>query len=844
MLEFDALKRWILVRPCVEAVIALVIGSCGAYYLIPPIPSVGTVSLSAVLMLSSLVFWIRDVRKLRILVFITFLLSGFGLAALNLWTGLPLESTGKPVIHATVRSLLSSGANFRVLLMEDGCMLPSGKLLHGYGRLTLRNNTINLSAGDRVSFRSNLRKPSNRGNPGEYDWEMDCLNEGIVWLASTKDADSVAVLERANPYRPLTMIYNLRQRMIGFLETNTGRYLITESNEQIRAVLKGIVLGDRGEISPEINRSFSDSGLVHMFSASGVHVTIVGLMTFLIVKSFFYLRPKWLLRVPLPYVASLASIPTISMYCVLVGFKPPSMRAVIMGLVLAVSILGQKKWESLNTLAFASLLIIIFYPLSFFTISFQLSFAAVAGIILLIRGDASKLLKENQSTLLKPSVNFNLLKINAKTAIDFIRKPFTSVMIVTVAATIATTPIIIQTFQRIPFWGPFANLTAEFPLSLGLTLGLIATVMGLLSPDAGALVLLMAEICIWLVLQVADFFASLPFAVIHFPAMGLPGLLFSTLGACLFFLLFLAPSRKTLLGLCACLACLFITGLASHIRSNLNATLSATFFNVGNGDAAFVRPAQTNGFLVDGGPKTEFFDAGQSIIIPFFSTKSVRQLDAIVVSHPQQDHMGGLYAAIREAPTPIIFMNQIHNHSEKLLKKQAIETHKTVQFKQADRSSPVFWLGDSRLTFINSPPNILPGKTSNAEINNSSVAMRLDYHDFSMLFMGDMEKSAEDDLLKSKQNLRATVLKVAHHAGKTSATSDSILQEIRPKIIIISADYPPRGGIPNVDVVERLQRTGAKVYWTGRDGAITVNSAGVGVTKVFLGKTRLTEIID
>ncbi len=844
MRELDALKRWVLVRPCVEAVIALVIGSCGAYYLIPRNSSVGLVSLCAVLVLSSLVFWIRDVRKLRMIVFIAFLLSGFGLAALNLWTGFPFESTGKTVIHATVRNLLSSGPNFRMLLLEDGCLFPSGKLLHGYGRLRLRDNPINLSAGDRISFRSNLRKPSNRGNPGEYDWEMDCLNEGIVWLASTKDADSVAVLKRANPYRPLTMIYNLRQRMLSFLDENSGRYLNTGSTDQIRAVLKGIVLGDRGEISPEINRSFSDSGLVHMFSASGVHVTIVGLMTLQIVKNFFYLRPKILLRVPLPYVASLAAIPTISMYGVLVGFKPPSMRAVIMGLVIAVSILSQKKWESLNTLAFASLLIIIFYPLSFFTISFQLSFAAAAGIIVLIKSDASKLLKESQSMISKPSVDSNLLKLIAKTAIDFVRKPFTSVMIVTVAATIATTPIIIQAFQRIPFWGLFANLIAEFPLSLGLTLGLIATVTGLLSPDVGAIVLLMAETCIWLVLQVANFFASLPFAVIHFPAMGLPGLLLSTLGTCLFFLLFLAPSRKTLLALLACLACLLITGLASHIRSNFTATLTATFFNVGNGDAAFVRPAETKGFLVDGGPKTEFFDTGQSIIIPFFLTRSVRQLDAVVVSHPQQDHIGGLYSAMREAPTPIIFMNQIHNYSEKLLKKQAIETHKTVEFKQADRSSPVFWLGDSRLTFLNAPTNIAVGKTSNADINNSSVTMRLDYHDFSMLFMGDMETSGEHDLLKSRQNLRATVLKVAHHAGKTSATSDSILKEIRPKIIIISADYPPKGGIPNVDVVERLQRTGAKVYWTGRDGAITVNSTGFGPNKVSLGKTRHTEIID
>lgn len=844
MREWDVIGNWMRPRPSLEAVLAMASGSLTAFYILQPAPFPGNLFLGIALILCFPVFVKKNFKTLRLWTGLIFFLFGIGATLSNLEIRAAIEPMKKITVHATIKRLLSSGDNFRVLLLENGLAFPSGEALPGYGRLMLRNEPVELSAGDRVSFRSSIRKPSNRGNPGEYNWEMDCLNEGIVWLASTRDHDSLVILNRAHWLSPSRIIYNIRQSMISFIDNHSGRYFRSESSIHIKAILKGIVMGDRGDISPELNRSFSDSGLVHAFSASGVHVTIVGLMAFLLVRSIFHFRTEWLLKVPLPISASIATIPAVTIYCVLVGFKPPSMRAAIMGVVLGVSVLGQKRWDSFNTLAVASLFIMMIYPLSFMTPSFQLSFAAVAGIIMMMGSDIPWLFKSSGTDSVRPDSGFSVTNLKLEQSIDFLKRPFISVLLVTVSATIATSPIVAQLFQRIPTYGIFANLLAEFPLSLGLAFGLIAAILSCFSTELGTFILFIADVNVWIALKIADFFSSMPCSVIYIPEMGWSGLLFSIVVTILFFSLIRVPSRRTLMALCLALAGMLAVGLTSYIKTNRVNNIHATFFNVGNGDAAFVKPPQTNGILVDGGPATEFFNAGQSIIVPFLMLKAITRLDAVVLSHPQSDHYGGLCAAVREAPTNILFMNQINNYSETVFKKQISGIQEGITFRQADRNSPACWIGDCKITFINAPAKANLGqKSSNAQINDCSGVMRIDYFDFSILFLGDLEKSAEKELLESGENLRATVLKVAHHAGKTSATSAGLLEAIQPRIAIISADYPSRSGIPNPEVVDRLKQSCPNVYWTGRDGAITISSSGAGPISILLGKSRLAETV-
>ena len=195
-------------------------------------------------------------------------------------------------MHATIAMTISTGPGIRQLLLESGIVATTDQRLPGSGRLTLRDNPISLCAGDRVAFRSKIRKPVNRGNPGEFNWELECTSNGIYWLASIKGKDSILVLRRGSPYCPGAILFKSREAMTRFLDTRSGLFFDHDTRVNVRAILKGIVLGDLGEISPSLNRSFMDSGLVHALSASGIHVAIVALLALAMVKAVGYSAPQ------------------------------------------------------------------------------------------------------------------------------------------------------------------------------------------------------------------------------------------------------------------------------------------------------------------------------------------------------------------------------------------------------------------------------------------------------------------------------------------------------------------------------------------------------------------------
>jgi competence protein ComEC len=181
------------------------------------------------------------------------------------------------------------------MLLRSGVIVEDKASLPGYGRFNLRDNSALLAPGDRISFRSSVKTPVNRGNPGEYDWEIDCKSEGISWLASAKGQDTVAVLKSGPAVSPSALLSNFRQAMSNFIEENSCAFFNVQEAMSVKAIHKGIILGDRAEIDSEMNRAFSRSGLIHMLSASGSHVTIVAAMTFFIVKSTLRLCPLILL---------------------------------------------------------------------------------------------------------------------------------------------------------------------------------------------------------------------------------------------------------------------------------------------------------------------------------------------------------------------------------------------------------------------------------------------------------------------------------------------------------------------------------------------------------------------
>ncbi|MBI4962827.1 MAG: DNA internalization-related competence protein ComEC/Rec2 [Desulfomonile tiedjei] len=732
-------------------------------------------------------------------------------------------SVQKCVIHATVAKTWARGPDFRTLLVYSGRNVTQGTSLPGAGRLLIRHNKVPLCAGDRIAFQSRIRTPLNRGNPGEYDWETDCKNEGILWLASVRGEDSVAVLKRGSSFLPGAILFRAREAMAGFLETHSGRFLGESSAKPVKGILKGIIVGDMGDIDPDLNRDFVDSGLVHALSASGLHVAIVAFLTLMLVKVGVRAVPSVLLWLPLRKLAALACIPAVVTYCLLVGARVPAVRSMIMGLVVATAILLDKKWHSFNSLALAGIIILLIYPLSLFTPSFQLSFASVAGILLMVSPVMSRLYgKDSESTL--DSVDAEGGRHEGLGRLLHGLRPLTAVALTSAAATIAVLPFLVQTFHSFPVYTVFANLASDFMITGALSIGLLATAVGVGLPEVGSWVLAPAAFLTLMIIKIASFFSALPGSTVLIPHMGTTEFVVAT-GIAFFMLWYVRGplGRKYHVISASGLALVAVVAIPPWVGPD--ADLEVRFLNVGKGDAAFVRAPGTRGLLIDGGVANEHFDCGRSIVAPFLKWNGNRSLDGILISHPQMDHMGGVLAVIGRMPPSRVWWNPVDVQSSYLDAIVAAARAEGAMILPADRHQEPVRLGGATLRFLNRSCPRGKGRMSHYEVNDASVVCRVEYGDVSFLFTGDIEREGERELLAAGVPLAATVLKVAHHGGKTSTNRD-FLEAVRPKIAVISCDGADLGAFPNQQVVERLASAGVQIFITGRDGAVTVRTDG------------------
>ncbi len=779
----------------------------------------------------------QDKRFLWSAVAIIFFVLGLNVATRELWEGRDFEPSNASVcVQATVAKTWSTGPDFRILLVGSGIESESDRPLPGLGRLFTRNDSLPLLAGDRVAFRSRIRKPVNRGNPGEFDWELDCRNNGICWLASVKGPGSLLVLRRGSPYDPRAVMFRIRDTMTRFLDTNSARFLDDEARVNVRAVQKGIILGDMGEISPALNKSWAESGIAHALSASGVHIAIVALLSLFLVKSAGYAAPQIFLRVPFRKLGALASVPAMVLYCVLVGARVPAIRSTIMGLVVAAAILLDRRWNSLNSLVVSALIILLIYPLSLFTPSFQLSFLAVAGILMVFGNVRRHVYGHNNRAVEGPTPGPNIKNESAFGAkLATVKRALTILIVTSLAATLAIAPLILQYFHSFPVYTLFANLVTDFAMTLALSLGLSASTIGCVWPMLGSILLAPSDILVWTINKTADFFSGLPWSTVRLAHMGVMEFILIS-GSAWTFLWYLGkPSRKVLLSFAAVLSgTVIFLGFSTWITDNKTG-LKVVFLNVGKGDAIFVKPPSSKGLLIDGGVYTNQFDAGRSIVLPFLDWTGASTLNAVIMTHPDMDHMGGLLSVVQRIPSLRFLWNPVQAnvfHLEKILSATQISG---ARVESVSRESEPIALGCAVLTFLNKAFPSYQDSHSRYNVNNYSVVCRLDHGQSSFLFTGDLQREGEQELLESGLPLKATVLKVAHHAGNTGTTR-RFVEAVRPDIAVISAEHPPVRGLPNMDVINRLECAGTRILWTGRDGAITIESDGVMLRNVALGK--------
>ncbi len=660
------------------------------------------------------------------------------------------------------------------------------KKIKGYLQVSVYNQDDHKTLydyGDIICIKGKLQTPSGKRNPGGFDYRKYLLRQRIVACLFSGQSNIKKMGEKSSALGKIFLFKQNRERII-------RKLLPFEEG----ALLNGIVFGERSEIPVDILENFKSSGIFHLFAISGFHVGV--LLSF-----FYFITVQAGVR---PRARALLTMMIIIFYVIMTGGYPSVLRAGLMGILVLGGIILERDTEIVNSICCAAFFILLFQPQQLFDIGFQLSFVATLGIVLLV------------SPLQKC---FCFLP-------QWLRIPLS----VTLAAQSVTLPLMMIYFHQFSLIGLIANLIVVPMVSLVVYLGFMLVFISIFVPF---FILKIFAPYLWLLLKgiiiISDIFASFPYGQIK-------GLCFSGWEIILYYAFLMAifdrwqekpwtdkmgcpPLNKWLLAII--IASISIKSIMLFIPQPLKITV----LDVGQGDSIIIETPKHHHILLDGGSGGEEhqgFDTGERIIVPYLYSQHIHTLDAIIVSHPHEDHIGGLSYVLQEIPVGVVMGAAENLKSDLFYEMSGILKEKGVSYKAIGQGNRIQWSSDMYLDVLYPNENSL--KIAGDNINNHSLVLKLHYKNITCLLTGDMEREAEEYLLKSHVDLTSDILKVAHHGSDSSSTL-KFLQAVKPQFSAISVGEN-NFGHPSDEVIKRLRSLNCKIFLTQVDGGITFVSDG------------------
>jgi competence protein ComEC len=254
--------------------------------------------------------------------------------------------------------------------------------------------------------------------------------------------------------------------------------------------------------------------------------------------------------------------------------------------------------------------------------------------------------------------------------------------------------------------------------------------------------------------------------------------------------------------------------------------LSVTFLSVGQGESTLVRFPGGKTMLIDGGGfYNDSFDIGKMVVRPYLLSQGIKNIDYMIMTHPHPDHMGGLLHILKEFSVGEVWTSKDPATTEKHRAFIKLTKERNISERTVSGKDPDIEIDGVTVSFLMPDNSVLDDGISNSAVNNRSVVIKLAYGRHSLLLAADMEAEAESILLKGGINLEADIIKVAHHGSLTSSTPEFV-NAVSPDYAVFTAGYNNRFGFPKDEVVKRYIDTGAAVYRTDLDGAISFISDG------------------
>jgi len=600
-----------------------------------------------------------------------------------------------------------------------------------------------------------------------------------------------------------------RDRIRSLLDSSVG--------PETRGILKALILGEREEIAEEVKEEFIVAGVAHIIAISGLHMGIIALVIFTLVKWSLRWSKTLVLSLNIHKLSAAATIPPLILYTFIAGARIPTIRAAIMIIIYLVSILLDRPKNLYNTLAVAALVILLVSPPSLFDVSFQLSFTAVLAILYLVPMLSVIVPKPHPLLARKPSI----YRTFSRKFLDF--------AFISFAAMVGTWPLVAYHFNRISFTGFLSNLIVVPLVGLIVPLGLITSLAVLISTPLSSLLAALASSLSSLVIWMVHLFALLPHAARYLVT---PTLL--EIGLCYLLILYLTNIRRVKrLGAISILLFAAIAADISYwyVQTRLINTLRVTFIDVGQGDSILVEFPRGKRMLVDGGGfYDESFDVGRNVVAPVLWQKKITTLHYLVLTHPHPDHLNGLQFIASTFRIGEFWENGEQCSSTPCFNLTDIVRRKRISRRTVHSEIPPRWVNGVKVEVFNpSQGGLMGGKDPWSQTNNRSVILKITYKNHRFLLTGDIEEEGEAQLIQSSKDVRAEVLKVPHHGSQSSSTGE-FLEAVKPSYAVFTVGFRNIFNLPNRKVLQRYENLGCRISRTDRDGAVMLETDGEKLT--------------
>src|SRR6266498_3045183 len=757
---------------------------------------------------------------------------------------------------------------------------------------------LDLRYGARIRVMTMLERADSFRNPGVSSFTEYLDRKGYEATGFVKSPLLIERLENERVFLPLAWLYEWRRKL--------QREIDARFSVETAGVLDAALLGNRYKLARSTSEKFREAGTFHVLVISGLHITFLGGLVFLIARRFTKNTGlQFVLAVTVLWAYSLA-----------VGAESSVVRAAMMFTVVLLAPLVSRRASSLNALGATALALLGWRPSDLLDPSFQLTFVSVLAIVIFAWPVLEKMAavgswrptrdtpyppacapwlrsvseclfwseRQAQRELERANYNYKLFKVPLARTLErlhlqrLLRYSFGAIM-VSVCVQMALLPFLVVYFHRLSF----ASLVAQVSAAVAAPLISFANTLN------------------WLMVHSVDPFSKVGMASIRLPEYtgwaGLVYLLYYLPVAMLAFSLSrwrplhrptsknmraplalrlvasslrslrwgkkegtaetakkaketqrsarvkLVPRRIVWLAMIVQLSAIALIVFHPFSAGSSRGKLRVDFLDVGQGDSALVIFPDNTTLLIDGGGRPGPFlkdnasgdiengseerfepearSIGESVVSEYLWWRGMDHIDYILATHADADHIDGLNDVARNFSVRAALVARTPGNDPEYSRFSKTLSEQNIPFRIVG-AGDVLQFGQVTASVLWPLPSASPNAGSR---NNDSIVLRLQLGERALLLTGDIEMAGESAMLEAHNNLRADVIKVAHHGSKTSSTAP-LVAAVKARFAVISVGQTSIFGHPSKEVVDRWKTSGAQVLTTGQSGTITIKTDG------------------